>query len=217
MIKRAVKIPSTRAHGARGALAALAAAIVAGCATVTTGTSSTLKVETFPTGATCDAEREGRRIGTVSATPGTITVDKSWNTLTITCRKDGHDSATEILKAEAQGATFGNIILGGGIGLIIDASSGAMVRYDDPPMMLLTPQRFPTESARDTFFAQASDEVRRLADTEIERKRKSDAICQTPSSRDHCQNILKERRERRDTELAVLEQKRLAVKIQPEG
>ncbi len=49
--------------------------------------------------------------------------------LIITCTKPGYKPTTLKLDEKIAGATMGNVILGGGIGIIFDASSGAAQRY----------------------------------------------------------------------------------------
>jgi hypothetical protein len=56
-------------------------------------------------------------------------MDKSKNDLTVTCTKQGYQPATISQSPRFQGTTFGNIILGGGIGAIVDAASGANYEY----------------------------------------------------------------------------------------
>jgi hypothetical protein len=50
--------------------------------------------------------------------------------LTIVCDRPGFDQATYFEHSGAAGATFGNIVLGGGIGWAIDPAAGADNKYD---------------------------------------------------------------------------------------
>lgn len=106
-------------------LAPLSLILLAGCATVMEGTSQSVAVATTPPGAVCTVDRAGTRLGQVAATPGSIHIDKSKNDLTVTCAKPGYQTATVSQTPHFVGTTFGNIILGGGIGAIVDAASGA--------------------------------------------------------------------------------------------
>ena len=65
----------------------------------------------------------------IKSTPGTVTVSKSFGDLTATCDKGGKTS-TSIHKSKANVATFGNILLGGIPGALIDGGSGK--GYDYP-------------------------------------------------------------------------------------
>ena len=67
----------------------------------------------------------------ITATPGSVRLDKSKNDLSVTCAKDGYQTATVSRAASFGGATFGNIIAGGVIGVVVDAASGANYSYPD--------------------------------------------------------------------------------------
>jgi len=212
--RRSARPIGAAASWARRACAALPILALAACATITTGTSLTLKVESYPAGAACEAQRDGATVGMIGATPGALVVEKSWSALTIVCKKDGYHDATERLTATAQPASFGNVLLGGGVGLIVDAASGAMVRYEDPHPMLMVPKRFASVQARDDFFAGAAADLRKRADAEIDKMRKTDATCSSPTMREQCTAAVKDRAEQRDAALAALEQKRQATQIE---
>jgi len=71
-------------------------------------------------------------IGTVSPTPGGILIEKTKYDIIIKCNKDGYQEATYFNKSGSAAATFGNIVLGGGIGWAIDSASGSDNKYDSP-------------------------------------------------------------------------------------
>jgi len=113
------------------ALAAIAlASNLAACASVTSGTSQTLRLDTVPAGADCALTRMGMFVGRVNPTPGTVTVHREKDDITVTCTRDGYQTGTFINKAGFEGATLGNVILGGLVGIAIDAASGANNKYD---------------------------------------------------------------------------------------
>ncbi len=56
-------------------------------------------------------------------------MDKSKNDLVVTCSKPGYETASITQSPKFVGTTFGNILLGGGIGVIVDASTGANYEY----------------------------------------------------------------------------------------
>src|SRR5258706_15520211 len=87
-----------------------------GCATITAGTTNTVELNTWPPGAACEVQRAGASIGTIAATPGSLTVDKSTESLIVTCRKDGHRPVSETIGSGAEPMTIGNMIAGGVIG-----------------------------------------------------------------------------------------------------
>ncbi len=63
-------------------------------------------------------------IGRIGPTPGSVLIDKTKYDITIVCTKAGFQQATYINKSSAAGTTFGNIILGGGVGWAIDSATG---------------------------------------------------------------------------------------------
>jgi hypothetical protein len=117
---------------------AAAAIAVSGCSSVIEGTSQTLSFESNPPGANCSLERNNAPIGNVT-TPGGIVVQKTKHNILVTCKKEGYQDAKATLKSEVAGATFGNIILGGGIGWAIDSASGADNKYNSITTVSLVP------------------------------------------------------------------------------
>lgn len=47
----------------------------------------------------------------------------------VVCQKENHDPGRASVASETKGAMFGNIMLGGGIGALIDHNSGAAYEY----------------------------------------------------------------------------------------
>jgi hypothetical protein len=122
------------------ALAALGAAhCLGGCSSIIEGTSQEILVNTNPPGANCEFLREGNVIARVAETPGGVTIKKTKHDITLKCSKSGYGEATYLNHSGAAGATFGNIILGGGIGWAIDSASGADNKYDGVVNMTLSP------------------------------------------------------------------------------
>ena len=109
-----------------------------GCASIIEGTSQTLTINTNPQSADCTLWREGLAIGQVR-TPGGVVVEKTKHDIELKCTKQGYQEATATLPSEIEGATFGNIILGGFIGWGIDSASGADNHYPDATTITLVP------------------------------------------------------------------------------
>lgn len=106
-------------------------ALLPACATVVEGTSDTVTLSTTPAGATCTVDRNGERVGAVAATPGSLRLSKSRHDLNVTCTKEGYQPSTTTASSRFTGATFGNVLVGGVVGVVVDAASGANNRY--PP------------------------------------------------------------------------------------
>ena len=137
-------------------------AMLSACATLVNGSSQNVTVSTNPPGASCTLDRIGARIGAIPATPGSVRLDKSKNDLSVTCAKDGYQTATVSRAPSFGGATFGNLIAGGVIGVVVDAASGANYSYPDdirmdlaanpapavPPMALQAPPSGPDAPIR---------------------------------------------------------------------
>src|SRR5271155_3698833 len=113
--------------------AAIAAAgfALSGCATIIQGTTKSVSVSSAPEqGAQCTlVNSEGSWFVT---TPGTTTVHKTKNDMTIDCTKPGYTPAHMVAASHFGGTTAGNVIAGGVIGIGIDAASGANYYYDSP-------------------------------------------------------------------------------------
>ena len=61
-------------------------------------------------------------------TPGTVTINKSYEDLTVDCKKDDITGSAKF-QSKAEGGAWGNIIAGGGIGYLVDRNTGAGFSY----------------------------------------------------------------------------------------
>ncbi len=189
--------------------ATLMASQLAACATVVEGTEDKVSFETTPAGARCGIERDGAKLGTVDATPGTLTLVKSKADLAVTCEKTGHLTVTERVESEFTGATIGNILLGGGVGLIVDAASGANNRYPALVKVILPPEKFPTPAERDSYFDGLKADINGRYDKIAARAKDT---CPA-NNQAQCDSEAAKVEEKRQKELTALETKRQAVKI----
>ena len=116
------------------ALVALTA-ISSGCATITSGTSQTVRIETVDAkgdsapGYDC-AVTNGKGAYSVK-TPGSITISKAYGNAELKCEKPGEPATVASVKSSTKAYTAGNILVGGVIGLGVDAMSGATWAYPD--------------------------------------------------------------------------------------
>jgi hypothetical protein len=86
-------------------------------------------------------------ISTVSPTPSAILIEKTKYDIVIKCDKEGYQQTTYFNKSGAAGATFGNIVLGGGIGWAIDSATGSDNKYDSPINITMLPEENSLASA----------------------------------------------------------------------
>ncbi len=111
---------------------------MSGCASIIDGTSQDIAFDTNPPGGVCELERNGEILGRVS-TPGTIHVKKTKHDINVTCTKEGYLPSTAYVNSDIQDATWGNIILGGGIGWAVDSARGADNKYEGHITVTLNP------------------------------------------------------------------------------
>ena len=114
---------------------------IAGCATIVKGTSQSVAVETpGAPGALC--ELSSPAIGTQTVkTPATLVLEKSQHNVAVTCRKPCFQDGVGIIPSNSEGMAAGNILVGGVIGLGVDAASGAMNKYADRTTIVMIPVR----------------------------------------------------------------------------
>lgn len=114
--------------------------VLGACSSIVEGTSQQISVVTNPPGAACKLHRNGEIIGVVNPTPGGVLIKKTKHHIEFVCDKEGYQEARYLNKSGIQEATFGNILLGGGVGWIIDSASGADNKYEEAVNITL-PQR----------------------------------------------------------------------------
>ena len=186
------------------------------CATIVEGTSQDIVVTTVPGGATCEFERLGSVVGMVDATPGTIHVSKSKDSIVVSCTKEGHLSATEVISSSFGGATLGNILLGGVVGVVIDASSGANNKYPDTVSLALPPEQFESAEERDSYFDALRDDADRRGEIAMEAANAS-ALCRKGPEGKECVDLIAEIETAREREREQIETQRSEVIIEPMG
>jgi hypothetical protein len=79
-------------------------------------------------------------------TPGSVTVHKSTGDLAIDCKKDDV-FGRQTLVSKSNGAVWGNILLGGGIGYIVDRNTGAGFDYPATTTIMMRRLDAPMASA----------------------------------------------------------------------
>lgn len=98
--------------------------VLVGCATITTGTNQKIPINSNPAGANVSISS-----GYQGITPCIADLRRNQDH-TITLTKAGYDSAVIVLRKGMCGSTAGNLVIGGVIGLGVDAISGAMFKLE---------------------------------------------------------------------------------------
>ncbi len=110
-------------------LAFFALFFTANCASIVGGTSQTLAVHSTPVdGAVCEL-KNGDGAWQVGTTPASVTVNRAYSDMEVSCQKEELSGVTKVASA-TKGLMFGNVVFGGVIGVVVDASTGA--GYDYP-------------------------------------------------------------------------------------
>ena len=114
-------------------LIVLSCAAFTGCASVLNDSTHPMKIETktaegtVVTGAECKASND---YGSITMKSGDTTqIRRSSKDLDIICKNPNNPDASARAISRANGGMWGNIILGGGIGAIIDHNKGTAYTY----------------------------------------------------------------------------------------
>jgi hypothetical protein len=178
-----------------------AAALAGGCATVVKGTTQEISVATDPAGAACELKMAGASLGSIGSTPGTLQVKKGQGNIEVFCKKAGYADASGTVSSSLEGWTFGNILLGGVIGVVIDASSGALHEYESEIYVKLTPDKFASQEERESFLDKwRSDILRNSAKAKIAASKQC--------SQEQCDEMLKQIDQETERALAAIETNR---------
>jgi hypothetical protein len=104
-----------------------AALVVSGCATIVHGTTQPVPFSSNPEGAEVFIDGSARGV-----TPTTVELPRSSSSYNVVYKKAGYEDTSENLHSSISGYYFLNIVLGGIVGLVLDAMDGAWFDYDDP-------------------------------------------------------------------------------------
>jgi len=122
------------------AVAIIASSLLTGCASIVSGTTQLVTVEArnqgqLVNGATCKLQN-AKGVFYVTS-PGTVSVHRSRDDLIVQCDKENIKPGLVSIKSSVKGMTFGNILVGGLIGVAVDQSSGAAFDYPAAIMVLM--------------------------------------------------------------------------------
>jgi hypothetical protein len=111
----------------------LICAAATGCASITNDTSAPVRFETFNAAGVeikdVECKLENDYGPQAIKTPSTVNVRRSSKDLQVTCVKAGETDGRGVAISRVNGGMFGNIILGGGIGAVIDHNKGTAYTY----------------------------------------------------------------------------------------
>ncbi len=92
-----------------------------GCASIISGSEQEISLTSQPSGATVTVEPGGQQ----ATTPGTLLLKRKDGPYRLNFTLDGHEPYSVMLTTDMNGWVYGNLILGGIIGFLIDSSTGA--------------------------------------------------------------------------------------------
>jgi hypothetical protein len=113
--------------------------MLAACATLIKGTTQVVAVNTpGVTGASCTLTAPA--IGTLKViTPDTVALPKASDNIAVHCSKECYQEGTGVISSSLEGMTAGNIILGGAVGVGVDAATGAINKYSPEVQVVMVP------------------------------------------------------------------------------
>jgi hypothetical protein len=109
----------------------------AGCATVTRGTTQSVSVDA-PQGAICTLTSSSIGKRTLTA-PATVVLEKGSDNVAVRCTKRCYQDGIGVIESSVEPMTAGNILIGGVIGLGVDAASGAINKYENHVTIVMRP------------------------------------------------------------------------------
>lgn len=141
-----------------------------GCATIVSGSSQSLTVTTEKGVEDASCELTDAKGGKwyVPSTPGFVTVRKGDGPMTAICKKDGYRVGKAMVDETLAGATLGNVLLGGGIGILVDATSGAAQEYPNEVIVWMEPLEWKSEKERIVWFEEKEAYEKTVREEETE-------------------------------------------------
>ncbi|WP_271077357.1 hypothetical protein [Aurantiacibacter sp. MUD61] len=113
---------------------AIASISLSGCATVLNGTNQPVEFESEPTGATIET-----LAGQTCTTPCAFEMRRGSDSM-VTFTAAGYEPVTIYIQSRTGGSVAGNLLAGGIIGGVVDASNGASNNlYPDPVFIRMAP------------------------------------------------------------------------------
>jgi hypothetical protein len=142
--------------------------------------------------------------------PASVVLPSKAAPVELTCKADKYLPSSVILDTSMDGWILGNIILGGVIGVAVDLVRGAGFKYPEHVKLILDPESFASEQARDEWYEHRGVDLNKRFDdaaATLKSQCESSGISQT------CDDDIKKLENKRDTELINLENRRDTAKI----
>lgn len=184
----------------------VAGSLLGGCATIIAGTTQEIAINTDPGGAACTLKREDGVVVQTGQTPTKVKVDRSKYNLDATCTLAGHAPSSRLIPSSIHGTTVGNILVGGLIGVAVDAASGANNQYPEMVEIALIPASFRNAAEREAYFNATDERIRARFAGEI---KKAGENCPS-TAREFCTIQVNRLEKARDQALEDLESRRKA-------
>lgn len=151
-----------------------------GCATIISGTTQDIKVETPEVkSAKCTLTDTNDGEWHIPDTPKNVIVKKGDGPMKIVCSKSGYKTTEILVDEELEGMIGGNILIGGGIGAVIDAASGAAQKYPERIGVWMEPNSWASAQDKQNWLKRKEQYEIALKEEEAEKIRASN-----PNKRD---------------------------------
>ena len=121
-----------------------------GCASITSGKEQSMSFATEPAGADCTLSQQNMNMARFK-TPNTMNVRRANTPIMMTCSKPGYYQARVLITNTTSVGAWGNLVVGGLIGVMVDQSSGAAFAYYDPPKINLVASSEPAPQSSQTI------------------------------------------------------------------
>ena len=122
-----------------------------GCASISGDDTNKLsRIESEPTAAKCQIINS-INIKRDITTPADVFLQPKYDPINISCEKEGYKRSSDVIDTTLVDAVYGNILLGGLIGVAIDHSSGQNRKYPSTIKVFLEPNTFASNEERIAF------------------------------------------------------------------
>lgn len=130
------------------------AVLTSACATIVEGRHQIVTVETpLAEGAACELKDNVEHVWKINGTPGSVEVTRGDGPMLVTCTKEGYEKESIAVDETIEAMAVGNVLLGGGVGIVIDAVSGAGQTYPDKITVWMKPEKWESETQKTEWMA----------------------------------------------------------------